>query len=121
LSQSSAILNVTFDCHDPSTVADFWGGVLRYDVERVSSPGNEYWVVSAQDQRWPRLVFVRVPEGKVVKNRIHLDIVPSDGDQAAEVARLEKLGARILDDRRELVPGGWVVMSDPEGNEFCLE
>jgi predicted enzyme related to lactoylglutathione lyase len=121
LSQSSAILNVTFDCHDPERIAHFWGEVLGYHIERVNSPGNEYWVVSSHDKAWPRLVFVKVPEAKVVKNRVHLDIVPSDGDQPAEVERLENLGARIVDDRRELVPGGWVVMSDPEGNEFCVE
>src|SRR5215471_1750645 len=101
LSQSNAILNVTFDCHDPDRVAHFWSEVLGYHVELVSSPGNEFWVVSSHDKTWPRLVFVKVPEVKVVKNRVHLDIVPRDRDQAAEVARLENLGARILDDRRE--------------------
>jgi predicted enzyme related to lactoylglutathione lyase len=66
-------------------------------------------------------VFVSVPENKVVKNRVHLDLIPVEGDQEAELERLLGLGARIVDDRRELIPGGWVVMADPEGNEFCLE
>jgi predicted enzyme related to lactoylglutathione lyase len=53
-------------------------------------------------------------------NRVHLDLVP-DASQAEELARLESLGARVIDDRRRVTPGGWVVMADPEGNEFDLE
>jgi predicted enzyme related to lactoylglutathione lyase len=66
------------------------------------------------------LVFVNVPEAKRVKNRVHLDIV-ADGSQTAELARLQALGARVIDDRRDVSPGGWVVLADPEGNEFDLE
>jgi predicted enzyme related to lactoylglutathione lyase len=65
-------------------------------------------------------VFVNVPEPKTVKNRVHLDLLP-DGSQAEELARLESLGAAVIDDRRRVTPGGWVVMADPEGNEFDLE
>jgi len=90
-------------------------------LEEVKSPGNDFWVVSAPDSKWPRLVFVSVPESKVVKNRVHLDLMPGDGDQDEELERLLSLGATIVDDRRELSPGGWVVLADPEGNEFCLE
>jgi predicted enzyme related to lactoylglutathione lyase len=64
--------------------------------------------------------LVNVPEAKQVKNRVHLDIVP-DGSQSEELARLEALGARVIDDRRQISPGGWVVLTDPEGNEFDLE
>jgi len=67
------------------------------------------------------LVFVKVPEPKVVKNRVHLDVLPVARDQEGEVERLLQLGAKIVDDRRELTPGGWVVLADPEGNEFCVE
>ena len=118
---SSAILNVTFDCRDAESVATFWSAVTGYSIEKVESPGNTYWVVAAGDGAWPRLVFVTVPEAKVVKNRVHLDIVPAGDDQEAEVRRLTSLGAHIVDDRRKLEPGGWVVMADPEGNEFCVE
>jgi hypothetical protein len=59
-------------------------------------------------------VFVTVPEPKTVKNRVHLDLVP-DGSQAVELARLESLGARVIEDRRQATPGGWVVLADPEG------
>jgi len=117
----SAVLNVTFDCHDPGAVAQFWSAVTGYAVEKVSAPGNEYWVASPPDDAWPRLVFVKVPEPKVVKNRVHLDVLPAARDQDREVERLLGLGATIVDDRRELTPGGWVVLADPEGNEFCVE
>jgi predicted enzyme related to lactoylglutathione lyase len=117
----SAILNVTFDCHDPKVVAAFWGAVTGYRVEEVASPGNPYWVASPPDKSRPRLVFVRVPEPKVLKNRVHLDVLPVGRDQDREVERLLRLGATIVDDRRELKPGGWVVLADPEGNEFCVE
>ncbi|HKW72267.1 MAG TPA: VOC family protein [Candidatus Dormibacteraeota bacterium] len=117
----SAVLNVTFDCHNPGAVAEFWSGVTGYAMEKVTSPGNDYWVVSAGDNKWPRLVFVAVPEKKAVKNRVHLDVLPVEGDQEREVQRLIGLGATVVDDRRELKPGGWVVLADPEGNEFCVE
>jgi predicted enzyme related to lactoylglutathione lyase len=117
----SAILNVTFDCHNPHVVSTFWGAVTGYSLEEVKSPNNDYWVASPPDDRWPRLVFVSVPENKVVKNRVHLDLMPVERDQEGELERLMGLGATIVDDRRMLKPGGWVVMADPEGNEFCLE
>jgi len=117
----SAILNVTFDCHDPKAIASFWSAVTGYAVEEVASPGNTYWVASPPDQRRPRLVFVAVPERKARKNRVHLDVLPVDRDQSNELKRLLRLGATVVDDRRDLEPGGWVVLADPEGNEFCLE
>jgi predicted enzyme related to lactoylglutathione lyase len=52
---------------------------------------------------------------------VHLDLLPNDASQEEEVARILDLGARIVDDRRRSDPGGWVVMADPEGNEFCVE
>jgi len=117
----SAILNVTFDCREPRAVAAFWSAVTGYPLEEVASPGNHYWVASPPDKSWPRLVFVSVPEPKVVKNRVHLDVLPVAHDQNREVKRLLALGASLVDDRRDLSPGGWVVLADPEGNEFCVE
>jgi hypothetical protein len=67
----------------------------------------------------PRMYFTTVPEPKPAKNRIHLDLIPPGDDQQAEVARLTGLGATVLDGQP---PGvSWIVMADPEGNEFCLE
>jgi predicted enzyme related to lactoylglutathione lyase len=117
----SAVFSITFDCIDTRNVAQFWGAVTGYSLEEVQAPGNPFWVAHPPNQGWPRLVFVAVPERKVVKNRLHLDLMPTDDDQDHEVERLLGLGATLVDDRRELDPGGWVVLADPEGNEFCLE
>jgi hypothetical protein len=78
-----------------------------YDKERGTGLGR-------------RLLFQRVPEAKRVKNRLHLDLHPGDGRRDAEVERLVGLGASVL--RRVKEPAGeWVVMADPEGNEFCVQ
>jgi hypothetical protein len=60
-----------------------------------------------------------LPEGKTIKNRVHLDVMPADRTQDEEIARLTALGARIVSDRRPEF--GWVILADPEGNEFCVE
>jgi hypothetical protein len=112
---SSAILNVTFDCHDARLVAEFWAAVTGYTLEEMRDPGNHYWVASPRDGAWPRLVFVTVPEQKVVKNRVHLDIVPRDRDQDGEVDRLVGLGATLVDDRRTLSPGVGSCSPTPRG------
>lgn len=117
----SSILNVTFDCADAESVSRFWSEVTRWPRSKVEMPGNPFWLVSPEGDATPHLVFVEVPEPKRAKNRLHLDLVPQDGPQDQEVARIEALGARIVDDRRGATPGGWVVMADLEGNEFCVE
>lgn len=121
LAVPSAVFNVTFDCIDARVVAEFWSSVTGFALEWVDMPGNPFWIAAAPAGGWPRLVFVTVPEQKAVKNRVHLDLMPDGRDQAGELKRLTALGARVIDDRRELDPGGWVVLADPEGNEFCLE
>ena len=119
---SALVLNITFDCLDARSVAQFWEAVTGYPSELQHQPGNDYWVVGPPDESLPRLVFVTVPEKKSTKNRVHLDLLPKDSaSQEEEVARLLGLGAGIIDDRRHASPGGWIVMADPEGNEFCLE
>jgi predicted enzyme related to lactoylglutathione lyase len=118
---SSAILNITFDCRDARAVAEFWSAVTGYTAHQEGPSENRYWVVTPADGSWPRLVFVPVPEEKSIKNRLHLDVVPTDRTQQQEVDRLLRLGATIVDDRGRGEGGGWVVLSDPEGNEFCVE
>ncbi|HEX9066540.1 MAG TPA: VOC family protein [Streptosporangiaceae bacterium] len=107
------------DTHDPATIASFWESALGWrrtheeDDEVVLEPPAG----SRADGIVPDLLFLRVPEDKAVKNRLHLDLRPED--QAAEVARLEGLGAR----RADVGQGSeatWVVMADPDGNEFCV-
>jgi predicted enzyme related to lactoylglutathione lyase len=114
-------LNVTFDCLDSELMARFWSEITGWPAKKEDVPGNPYWVVAGAEESSLQLVFVTVSEVKGFKNRLHLDLLPRGVSQAAELARFETLGAHIVDDRRHLEPGGWVVMEDPEGNEFCLE
>lgn len=106
---------VAIDSVDPAALSRFWAGVLGYTHIDDDDP-DEIFIVSS-DGRGPRLLFLRVPEGKSIKNRLHLDLRPED--QAIEVARVVELGARRVD----IGQGddkSWVVLSDPEGNEFCV-
>jgi predicted enzyme related to lactoylglutathione lyase len=116
---SSIILNITFDCADPRALARFWGQVTGWPVTEEPEPGQADSAVGLPAEGCPRLYFVKVPEGKTVKNRVHLDVMPSDRTQDDEIARLTGLGARIVEDRRPEF--GWVVLADPEGNEFDVE
>jgi Glyoxalase-like domain len=116
---SSPILNITFDCADPRMLAGFWGEVTGWPVIEEPQPGREESAVAAPGAGCPRLYFVRVPEEKKIKNRVHLDVMPDDRTQQEEITRLTGLGARVVSDRRPEL--GWVVLADPEGNEFCVE
>lgn len=118
---SSAILNVTFDCTDSDRMSQFWSAVTGWPRSMVEMPGNPFWWVGPDEETLPHLVFVEVAEPKSSKNRLHLDLVPRGGSQDQELRRLSALGARVVDDRREAEPGGWIVMADLEGNEFCVE
>ncbi|GAB3578273.1 VOC family protein [Amycolatopsis endophytica] len=113
----SRILAVAVDCHDTEKLARFWSGVLGYEAIKrwQDSKGLEYVDIGTDDQCM--MVFQPVGEDKVVKNRLHLDLVPEGGSQGDEVARLTELGARVLSDEPELP---WVVLADPEDNEFCV-
>ncbi len=104
------------DSGDPDGIASFWQSALgwRRTFEEEGEVVLEPPVGSRETGIVPDLLFLKVPEGKVVKNRLHLDLRP--GDQAAEVARLEALGARRVDVGQGEV--SWVVMADPDGNEF---
>jgi hypothetical protein len=123
-------IQVTFDCANPGKQAEFWAKTLRYGPPDPS--GDDDWAAIADPDRvGPRFYFQRVPEGKVAKNRMHLDLTV-DGRQgasieerkvlvAAEVERLKALGAD--DPRGAIEEDGefWVRMNDPEGNEFCVQ
>jgi catechol 2,3-dioxygenase-like lactoylglutathione lyase family enzyme len=141
-------VQITFDCGDPNAVCLFWCEVLGYQLQ-PPPPGFETWdafldsVGVPPEQRnsrsaalpvdgdGPRLFFQQVPEGKTAKNRVHLDVRAApglEGDQRmaaleAEAERLVGLGATRL---HRFEPGqemsaGFIVMTDPEGNEFCLD
>ena len=105
------ITRVTVDCANLQVMETFWAEALGYVRSTGSSSGTGG--VEDPDDRDVELVFVQVPEGKTVKNRVHLDLGADSRD--AEVERLVGLGARKL---RAI--DNWTVMSDPEGNEFCV-
>jgi hypothetical protein len=122
------IREVSFDSPHPASIARFWAAVLDgYDVapyddaelERLRGLGIEdvsddpTVLVVAADGRPPQLTFQLVPEAKVVKNRVHLDLTTAD--RAAEIARLTSLGARVLAEYDH-----WTTLADPDGNEFCV-
>jgi catechol 2,3-dioxygenase-like lactoylglutathione lyase family enzyme len=104
------------DSTSPVRSADFWEAALgwRRTYARDDQVVLEPPAGSPEDGVAPDLLFLRVPEGKTVKNRLHLDLRPKD--QAAEVARLEALGARRVDVGQGAA--SWVVLADPDGNEF---
>jgi len=107
---------LVLDCADPETLADFWAAALGYVT--LGSAGN-YVLLVAADGNQPKLLLQRVPEAKTVKNRMHLDIVTPDIQ--SEAARLEALGARRVASEAMSEHGStWVLMEDPEGNEFCV-
>ena len=104
------------DCESPGTLAEFWAPALGY----VSVGAAGAYVVLLPDGRpGPKLLLQQVPEAKTVKNRMHLDIDAADIE--AEAARLERLGARrVADDPFHEHDTRWILMADPEGNEFCV-
>jgi catechol 2,3-dioxygenase-like lactoylglutathione lyase family enzyme len=130
------IHSITFDCADPDRLAAFWCEALGYSPRQIPE-GFESWsaylaaegipegqwttsaVARPSEPGHPRLLFLQVPEGKVVKNRLHFDLVP-ESSMEAEVKRLEGLGARVAQ-RFDTPVGRFTVMHDPEGNEFCVE
>jgi catechol 2,3-dioxygenase-like lactoylglutathione lyase family enzyme len=112
---TARLTEIVVDCADAEVLAEFWCGVLGWEVVdrdegdvEIGGPGG-----------MPTILFQPVPEPKTVKDRIHLDVNPTDRDQAEEVERIIALGARPVD-----VGQGddesWVVLADPEGNEFCV-
>ncbi len=117
----SRIRNITADSADPWAIARFWAAALDLPVHPDNEPGDDE-VGVALDAARPNdgeLIFQRVPEPKTVKNRFHLCLEPST-TREDEVARLLGLGAVVVHDRTLPDGTGWVVMGDPDGNEFCV-
>jgi catechol 2,3-dioxygenase-like lactoylglutathione lyase family enzyme len=138
---------VTFDCADPRRLMAFWSEALGYHVP-APPDGHESWDAwlaanGVPEDQWnskgaiedpdgvrPRIFFQRVPEPKAAKNRVHLDVNVGGGREVsseervarvhADVARLEALGATKVREAEQL-GDFWIVMLDPEGNEFCLQ
>jgi predicted enzyme related to lactoylglutathione lyase len=113
---SLRVTEVVIDCADHGRVVDFWAAALGYARREV----NEQYVALVPPEREPGrppLLFQKVPEPKVAKNRVHLDFRAES--MADEVARLLALGATVLAERT-LGDFSWTVLADPEGNEFCV-
>ena len=110
---ASVIKSVSFDAVDALVLARFWAAALGTDVDEESTADKAF--VEAAGWGGPNIWFTRVPEAKVAKNRVHFDL-RAPGTVAAEVSRLEGLGAAVVGVYAHLT-----VMQDPEGNEFCVE
>jgi len=112
----SRFTELVIDCNDPHSVGGFWLRVL--EGYRVEEEDPESIYIKGPEGSGPGLLFVKVPESKSVKNRIHIDVNPVDRSQDEEVERIVSLGARKIDVGQGEV--SWVVLADPEGNEFCV-
>jgi len=111
-----ATIGLVLDCADPEALAVFWSSALG--LEGLGSAGTYVLLVSPTGAL-PKLLLQRVEEPKTVKNRMHLDIETPKVDD--EVVRLEGLGARRIETEARIEDGTrWVIMADPEDNEFCV-
>lgn len=111
--------NMTFDCADAPRLARFWAGLFGWVVFYDDDP--EVMVAPHFPATGPTMLFIPVPEGKTAKNRLHLDLQPTDRTRDAAVDQALGLGATVIGDFRKPDGSGWVTMADPEGNEFCIE
>ena len=121
MAENLRIQCITIDAHDLKKVASFWAAALDWKItfEDENEISLELLDESPEVGRIPDILFIKVPDDKVVKNRLHLDLRPQD--QATEVSRLESLGAKKIEIGQSDYDGTtWVVMADPEGNEFCV-
>jgi hypothetical protein len=120
---TSYISHTTIDSHNAYTLSEWWKQVIEYvDLPGdPNAPGHEECMIQSPDGDH-QLLFIEVPDSKSVKNRMHFDLRPSTGTRDEEIERLLGLGATEVDDQRNHYgPGiGWMVMADPEGNEFCV-
>ena len=119
---ASSLRNVTVDCHDAPMLARFWAEALGWNVFSDDDP--EVLVAPTfppPRDGGPTMLFIPVPEARTVKNRVHVDLQPTDCTRDEEVERLVGLGATVVEDHREGDGSGWVWLADPEGNDFCVE
>lgn len=115
-----SVRHISFDCADAFTIATFWSQLLGRPLAADDLPGDPEILVVGQHGA-PGILFLQVPEGKTVKNRVHLDLQPAERTRDQEVERAVGLGATVFADHRRDDGTGFVVLTDPEGNEFCIE
>lgn len=118
---TSRISHITIDARDAYAQSVWCGDLLGMagDPEDANEPGDEECMIFSTDGEIP-VLFIAVPDGKQVKNRLHFDLRPVDGSREQEVERLVGLGAAVVADRRRPDGSGWFTLADPEGNEFCV-
>lgn len=112
----SRIAVIVIDAVNPPVIAEFWCAVLGWQVIEQDDEGTG---IAAPDGTWPRIDILPVPEPKTTKNRLHLDLRADQASTADELQRLLGLGARRVE-VGQAPEVSWVVLADPEGNEFCL-
>jgi catechol-2,3-dioxygenase len=113
---TSRLTNICIDAADPSSIAHFWCDVLGWEIAEQSGEGIS---IGPADRAWPVIDILPVPESKTVKNRLHLDLRADGVSTREELERLLGLGASTVDIGQS-PDATWVVLADPEGNEFCL-
>jgi predicted enzyme related to lactoylglutathione lyase len=115
------LYTVVIDARDPRALGEFWAAALGWQIlAALPEEDDEEVIVGANEQAYPGLCILRVPEPKTIKNRLHLDLAPDDADdKEAEIERLIALGATRVDIGQG-ADVSWVVLADPEGNEFCV-
>ncbi len=112
---------IVIDCQEPAAIAKFWEEVLGAKVTFADGTGAmlENPVNLENGDKFPPILFYKNPDAKIIKNRLHFDLSPDD--QGAEVLRIEGLGGKRIEIGQSADPATtWVVMADPEGNEFCV-
>lgn len=110
---------VTIDCTDPYELATWWSNATGLPLGEGDKPGDDEVMLRTLSD--PFLLFIRVPEAKGGKNRVHLDVNGTEGrTRDQEVERLLSMGATLHEDHRNPDGTGWVTLHDPEGNEFCV-
>jgi len=118
---TSRISHVSVDAANAYAQSVFWSEVLDFteDPDDPNEPGHEECLITSRD-RSQLLLFITVPDGKQVKNRVHLDLRPVDRSREDEVEQVLALGAVRVGDHRRPDGSGWITLADPEGNEFCV-
>ena len=113
---------ITIDCHNPKALSAFWAQALNWNSDENATDDEAYIEKNLElnnNDGYPDLLFIKVPDQKNSKNRLHLDLRPEN--QLEEVERLEKIGATRMEIGQSSDPSTtWIVMADPEGNEFCV-
>jgi len=113
------IRSITFDCADARALASFWSTITGWNVYYDDDP--EVVLAPSFPNPGTGMLFIPVPEGKTAKNRIHLDLSPETGTRDQLVETAVAAGATVIGDHRNDDGSGWVTLTDPEGNEFCVE